>query len=218
MPTPIQTPRAIVSGRGRGRCGRGSTAAPIDADREHRRRDPRDAAGRSGASRRWPSPRRRERSGRSTTTASAASRNRSVSTAAAATAARTRPKAWLTRPTKPPGMNTAQLSMSIARTKAASTTAASTNHPAAGPSTALRDPGDEERRHAELRERQRRRLPHRHERQQRRRRQDDAHAASWTDQRGQGHGVSRRGRPPECVSGNEQTMQVMTRVRMTLQR
>ena len=86
-------------------------------------------------------------------------------------------------------MNTAQLSMSIARTKAASTTAASTNQPARGPRTARRDAGDEERRHAELRERQRSRLPHGHEREQRRRREDDADAAPGIDQRGERHGV-----------------------------
>ena len=88
---------------------------------------------------------------------------------------RARRRRWSRGATKPPGMSSAQLSMSIARTNAASSVAASTNHAGRVAERGASDAGDEERRGAELRDREGGGLPHRHERQQRRRRQDDAY-------------------------------------------
>ena len=79
-----------------------------------------------------------------------------------------------TRLTNPPGMSSAQLSMSIARTNAASTVGREHEPRRRLTERRARDAGNEERRDAQLRDRQRGGLPHRHERQQRRRRQDDA--------------------------------------------
>ena len=57
-------------------------------------------------------------------------------------------------------MSSAQLSMSMARTNAASTVAARTNHAADSPSAVACDTGNEERGHAKLRDRERGGLAH----------------------------------------------------------
>ena len=57
-------------------------------------------------------------------------------TAALASPEARTPKALVTRVMNPPGMSSAQLSTSMARTNAASSVAASTNHAADAPSAA----------------------------------------------------------------------------------